>query len=253
MVQSASPLNPAERLGSLLMAAAIPSMLVGGLLTLHSAANVGGGAKDALVTFAIPRSDRAEPPQPDIEPQPAQEESERKQVPNQKLDATSRRPAESLRLARTEVEISLPLVPLARASPASLPLPADKLRQSGHGVENSGALDRGSQASGAQEPPSARPAQAGRDDYGQAVYRRIRQEQRFEQVLRRQDIAGTVVVGFRIDRQGRLRDPRIIQSSGHGVLDRIALRHLAAASPFARPPGGAARTFQIPMTYRERD
>jgi TonB family protein len=50
------------------------------------------------------------------------------------------------------------------------------------------------------------------------------------------DIA--VVVYFRIERSGNLRDARISKSSGSGIFDRAALRAVLESSPLPPLPGG---------------
>ncbi|WP_417620843.1 energy transducer TonB [Parasphingorhabdus sp.] len=91
------------------------------------------------------------------------------------------------------------------------------------------------------------------DSYGSLVFARIRAAQKYERVLARDSIAGTVTMSFTINRRGRLRAERIAASSGNALLDRVAMRHLAAADPFPRPPNRRARSFIIPLTYRQSE
>ncbi|WP_237758202.1 energy transducer TonB [Anaeromyxobacter sp. PSR-1] len=48
--------------------------------------------------------------------------------------------------------------------------------------------------------------------------------------------SGTVRVGFTILTDGSVADLRVVESSGHGVLDRAALAAVRKAAPYPRPP-----------------
>jgi TonB family protein len=64
----------------------------------------------------------------------------------------------------------------------------------------------------------------------------------------------TVVVQFSIDREGRVLDARVVQSSGYPRLDRSAVDVVKRASPLPPPPPDLISqqrlTFQQPVTYR---
>jgi len=64
--------------------------------------------------------------------------------------------------------------------------------------------------------------------------------------------SGRVVLRFRIDRQGRLLSAEVTRSSGAILLDRLALRAVHAAAPFAPPPAEleeSGLTFSVPIDF----
>jgi periplasmic protein TonB len=66
---------------------------------------------------------------------------------------------------------------------------------------------------------------------------------------------GVVLVGFAIDREGRVRGSSIVQSSGSLELDQEALDMLTRAQPVPRPPEGVPTTalsFAIPVRFNIR-
>jgi periplasmic protein TonB len=60
---------------------------------------------------------------------------------------------------------------------------------------------------------------------------------------------GTVVVDFRVDRQGRIAHIGIARSSGSARLDDAALELVRQAQPFPAPPTGAKLDLSIPISY----
>jgi TonB family protein len=64
---------------------------------------------------------------------------------------------------------------------------------------------------------------------------------------------GVVYLHFAINRQGAVRDARIVYSSGSRLLDDRTMRLLYQAQPFPRPPdelAGDSFDFTIPVRYR---
>jgi len=59
---------------------------------------------------------------------------------------------------------------------------------------------------------------------------------------------GEVLVVFRILADGSVRDVRVMQGSGHAVLDRGAVEAVRGASPFPRPPAEAE--IITPVVYK---
>jgi periplasmic protein TonB len=59
--------------------------------------------------------------------------------------------------------------------------------------------------------------------------------------------SGVVRVRFVVRRDGSVRDLRVVQSSGHHVLDRAAVEAVRRAAPFRPPPGDEAVT--VPIRY----
>jgi protein TonB len=60
---------------------------------------------------------------------------------------------------------------------------------------------------------------------------------------------GTVVVAFRVDRQGRIATIGITRSSGSTALDNAALELVRQAQPFPPPPPGEKLDQTVPITY----
>ena len=56
---------------------------------------------------------------------------------------------------------------------------------------------------------------------------------------------GVVVVGFTIEKDGSLAGVKVLQSSGNGTLDKIALDHIRRSAPFPAPPEGAERNYSF--------
>ena len=61
---------------------------------------------------------------------------------------------------------------------------------------------------------------------------------------------GAAIVGFEIAADGTLAGVRILQSSGEETIDQAAVNHLRRAAPFAAPPSGAQRRFQVEYVSR---
>ncbi|WP_459789942.1 energy transducer TonB family protein [Alteriqipengyuania sp. 357] len=237
----------------MLLALAVPGALCVGLLTLDVIVEREGAAEGRLVSFALPQAERIESPRPEDAPTPPQGDGDPAQEARPPAPATFGRTAPVPLLEQVETQIAPQVVPLAITGAAPRAMPAVSSLAVAQGSSDSGYAEEAQGSSASAEGGASATGAEGDDAYGQAIHRRIRREQRYEQVLRRQRLAGTVVVAFTIDPHGRLRDRRIVRSSGHSVLDRIALRHLAAGAPFPRPPRGEPRSFQIPMTYRQRE
>lgn len=69
-------------------------------------------------------------------------------------------------------------------------------------------------------------------------------------------LSGVATVRFVLDRQGRIRDATLLDSSGDRRLDATALDALRAAQPFPRPPADTAwrtREFRVRLDYRPRE
>ncbi|MFC5373710.1 TonB family protein [Brevundimonas faecalis] len=65
--------------------------------------------------------------------------------------------------------------------------------------------------------------------------------------------AGAVVVGFTLDRRGKVRSREVLTSSGIGSLDHAALSQLEEAEPFPRPPSSTSwrtRDFIVRIDFR---
>jgi len=62
--------------------------------------------------------------------------------------------------------------------------------------------------------------------------------------------SGTAIVAFTISGGGGVGGVRVTRSSGSSAVDQEAAAMVRRASPFPAPPGGASRSFDIPVTYR---
>ena len=84
---------------------------------------------------------------------------------------------------------------------------------------------------------------AANDDHAGQVMRKI------QRIRRPTGVGyGTALVSFAIGPDGALSALRIARSSGSPRLDRAALRLIERAAPFPRPPQGATRVMQIPIS-----
>jgi protein TonB len=92
-------------------------------------------------------------------------------------------------------------------------------------------------------------------DYIRAVRARIERHKRYPPAAVRDNLEGTVIVSFLLDRHGTLRDKRIAVGSGSSVLDEAALAAVAESSPFPPFPDGLDREtllLRLPINYRAR-
>ncbi|RKF19366.1 TonB family protein [Altericroceibacterium spongiae] len=251
MYYSESSLSLAERLSSLLLAIAIPAFALFAFLSIQIISRTGSKASQTLVSFAVqtPRQERSAS-HADKAP-PSKSTNRSKQADTRNSKASASRPAENSHIATAKpktalpspVTISVDATPLA--SPAMPRLPGK--------VPEPRTIGSAPQGNADQKASRSIASRSGHSDtYGQLVYRKIRRKQRYEHILRRQNIAGTVVVGFTVDSRGQLRAAHISRTSGYSVLDRTGLRHLAAAAPFPHPPQRIPRNFEIPLTYKQR-
>ncbi|MDZ7824039.1 MAG: TonB family protein [Ahrensia sp.] len=62
--------------------------------------------------------------------------------------------------------------------------------------------------------------------------------------------SGTAQVKFTVSENGGLASVQLAGSSGNSAVDSAALSHIRRSAPFPKPPSGAQRTFQIPITFR---
>ncbi|RIV86110.1 TonB family protein [Aurantiacibacter xanthus] len=240
-----------ERRLSALLAIGASTALLASLLAIHGKEGSAVLPPATVTTFSVAAAPAAEQPAPATPPPPQK---------SQPAPAAERVPP---RIAsHAPPQLSLPLaLPAAQA--------IHELAASG-GQANTAAsvafsTTTGSQGSTAASGPDGTASEmasaavgpptrdAATDRYARRVFEKIRREQSYEAVLRRDALAGTVVLAFTVDRRGQLRGQRVTIPSPHPAIDRIALRHLAEAAPFPRPPQGKERTFQIPLTYRQSE
>lgn len=245
----ATSLQPRSRLASCALAICFSGGLIG-LLAGMTAVGDGPGGKAALTVVALSpeRARKAEQPRMrPAEPAPSP----------MRAPAPARPPAPAARPVP-------PLAPLASAPagpapspsrPIALPASSEAAGGAAAAAASTGAQEPARDSGEAQDAPSAPAASSasdssGRDAYGRKVYARIRQRQSYDPALAAKGISGTVVLSFAVDGRGRLEGERVLQSSGHAVLDTVALGQLRAASPFPAPPARRTRMFTIPLTYQ---
>ncbi|MGE5247856.1 MAG: energy transducer TonB, partial [Verrucomicrobiota bacterium] len=80
------------------------------------------------------------------------------------------------------------------------------------------------------------------------IQRVIQQGVSYPAVARRMGWEGRVIVAFRILQDGTVRDIRVVEGSGHAVLDRSAVEAVRSASPFPQPPAEAE--IVTPVVYK---
>ena len=81
-----------------------------------------------------------------------------------------------------------------------------------------------------------------------AVRERIVRSLSYPPRARKMGWEGRVVVGFVLLADGRVRDLRVLSSSGHEALDEAALAAVRRAAPY--PPPGRDRLVRTPVSFR---
>ncbi len=103
-------------------------------------------------------------------------------------------------------------------------------------------------------PPSADPAaRSAILDYSQAVTARIIEDQRYPSDALELGFEGRVMVLAQIGADGQVHDARLLESSGHEMLDRAALDKVLAAKNLPKPPvmlRGRDFTMGLPIIFR---
>ena len=114
-------------------------------------------------------------------------------------------------------------------------------------VAGSGTFTGGGNASGGGGPGTggggSGAGQAGSSSYVAAQFTYIRglilKNLVYPAEARRAGLGGRVTVGFIIFEDGLVRNIRIVESSGHDLLDRTVIEAVKRCQPFPRPPGRA--------------
>ncbi len=73
-------------------------------------------------------------------------------------------------------------------------------------------------------------------DYFEMVSIRIESAKKYPEIAKKRQIEGRVIVGFIINKDGRVEQTNILKSSGHAFLDQSALNAIKNAVPFPMPP-----------------
>jgi TonB family protein len=181
---------------------------------------VGTGAKERVVMVQIVAASSPRPGE--AKPRPVSE-----------------RPKKAAPRSRRPVERQTPAPQIVRTAIAHPATPAPQ--QAAHAdMVADGPADAASAA--------AKTSAAGLRDYGSLVWKRI--AERKPKGLRR---PGVTLVVFSLTEQGGIASIRIAGSSGSEDLDALALRTVANAAPFDRPPAGATPadlSFRVPFNFR---
>ena len=80
------------------------------------------------------------------------------------------------------------------------------------------------------------------------IKKAIEKEIVYPRVARKRGLEGKCVVAFVICKDGNVADVRIVESSGHAILDNSAVATVKRAAPFPTPPVTAELV--LPITYR---
>lgn len=214
---------------------------------------IAGGTPDAKLSIqsgsSQPSDSAAVTP---VAPRPA---------PNRSSSTPARSPVDANRpvpprpspaLTPDAISLSSP-TPLASPSPPSPPSPSPSLTppstatQLGSPLTHSISID----GQGVDEPLNPNRAAAGsgvdavEDDVWGTYLNTLNRT--IDQNWQRVSVAATrrTKIQFRVDRQGRLRDLQVVQSSGDLLADQAALQAIRAAAPFAPLPQNAAEDVLI--------
>ncbi|MCR5219968.1 MAG: energy transducer TonB [bacterium] len=80
-----------------------------------------------------------------------------------------------------------------------------------------------------------------------AIRGAIERKLRYPALARRQGLSGQVLVSFVVERNGGIRDLRVLRGSGFGLLDDSALSAVRRAAPF--PPASSPVRVSLPVRY----
>lgn len=107
-----------------------------------------------------------------------------------------------------------------------------------------------------QEPPPVT-NQADYDDarsrYGNSLWGAISKHKKYPKIAAMRNWQGEAIVELELDGNGKLKSKKIIQSSGHDVLDKQALEMVEKALPFPPPPDvlrGNSFTITVPVPFK---
>jgi len=91
---------------------------------------------------------------------------------------------------------------------------------------------------GQQDRATPDPLVEARRSYALMVREAIRDSGRYPPVARRRRLEGQAVLGIRVESGGRIARVRLLEGSGHGLLDQTALAWGRALRTLPPPPGG---------------
>lgn len=204
---------------------------------LHDApADSGFDAGAPVVTIELSEAPAAPATTPsDMAPEPAEPESERTSPPKEE----TKLPLDVAEVALPKPEPPKPEPPaeerLAAAQPSVAMVPTAPMpKVAGAEVEPSVAVRR----------------------WESALVAHIERFKRYPTDVRARGERGKAEVAFTIDREGRVRTSRIVESSGSPELDRETLAMLIRAQPMPKPPSDARLvelSFVVPVHFDIKD
>ncbi len=116
------------------------------------------------------------------------------------------------------------------------------------------SMTHGAEAFAAAAQPQPTPEQvAVVEAWKLKIGRQLESKKKYPAAARMQREQGTVLILFRLDRQGRLVGIRIARGSGSPTLDNAGLALVRQAQPFPPPPPSLAEPqLTLPINYRIR-
>jgi protein TonB len=110
------------------------------------------------------------------------------------------------------------------------------------------------QANASTPSTAANSVGIGRSDassnYPGLVSAHLRRYQQYPSDARSRGDQGTATVSFSLDGGGRVTSSRLARGSGIASIDGEVQAMVRRASPFPAPPGGAPRSFTVPVSFR---
>lgn len=92
-----------------------------------------------------------------------------------------------------------------------------------------------------------------RNKYGHSLWGAISKHKRYPKIAAMRNWQGEAIVELELDGNGKLKSKKIIQSSGHDVLDKQALEMVEKALPLPAPPDvlhGTNFTITVPVPFK---
>ncbi len=103
------------------------------------------------------------------------------------------------------------------------------------------------------EPPKPAPSEADINNYGNTLWGEIGKHKQYPKIAQMRGWQGEVVVELLLDGNGKLKSKKVIQSSGHDVLDKQALEMVEKAAPFPAPPEtlrNSSFSIKVPIPFK---
>jgi protein TonB len=198
-------------------------------------------------TVELPPEEPVDPPPPEIEPAeaPPPEPVVTPAKPESSVEPTPVEPTP------VEVAVSPEAIGTAQATSATTDDKADGV-QVAHadagpdGVSTDDSFSLGSMGVGT----AADPAVAA--DYAALLAQWLEHHKEYPERARRRHQQGVVLCEFTITDTGDVMNYRILEGSGHVLLDEEVVALIARASPLPPPPPGAAATYRVPIIFALR-